>query len=71
MGLEFALASPGIGLNDGGRVDGEGGERVHGDKDDTGVGVDLTERVAVENRVENCKGWFQYIVSRGEKGCRD
>jgi hypothetical protein len=52
--FEFALATAGVGLDDGMVVDGEGGEGVDSDKDDAGVGVDGAEGVAMEDGVEDC-----------------
>lgn len=51
--FELALSPSGVGLDDGGRVDGEGGERIDGDEDDSGISVNLAQRVAVKDGVED------------------
>lgn len=51
--LEITLSSAGVRLHDGGGVDGEGGEGIHGDEDDTTVGVDLSQRVPVKDRMQH------------------
>lgn len=56
MRFELALPPTGVSLDDGGRVDRERGERVDGDENDSRVGVDLAQGVAVKDGVEDCVG---------------
>ncbi|KAI3483202.1 hypothetical protein L1887_53982 [Cichorium endivia] len=64
MWLELALASSGVGLDDLGAVEAEAVERVDGDEDDAGVGVDDALGVSVEDGVKD--GGLVEVTEVGE-----